>query len=169
MPERELDRGWVRLVAQAVGSERQLGGVELVCDTVVDVSRPGGHRHAVQQLERFLNLERRHHGSDGRGGRHLSRKNLVAREKRAAISSIEELIIALGHCALVACRIRRHENLDDALNFLDARVDPRRARFPALAVDPEPGLAIVEASDDEIDVGEEPEPDIGHDVTVEWE
>ncbi len=46
-------------------------------------------------------------------------------------------------------------------------IDPGRAGLPALPVDPEPGLAVVEAADDQVDVGEEPEPKIGDHVAVQ--
>ena len=87
----------------------------------------------------------------------LPAEDLLARQERAAIAQVQELIVALGHRALVAGRVGRDEDLDDPLDLLDARVDPGRADLPALPVDPEPGLAVVQAADDQVDVGEEPE------------
>ena len=88
-------------------------------------------------------------------------------KQRAAIAEIQELVVALGHRAFVARRVGRDEDLDDPLDLLDARVDPGRAGLPALPVDPEPGLAVVQAADDQIDVGEEPQPEVGDHVAVD--
>ena len=110
--------------------------------------------------------QRRHHRGDRRRRRHLALEDLVAAEQRAAIAEVQELIVALGHRAFVAGRVGRHEDLDDPLNLLDPRVDPGRADLPALAVDPEPGLAVVEAADDDVDVGEEPQAEVGDHVAV---
>ena len=127
---------------------------------------PGRDRQAVDQLEGLLHLERRHHRGDRRRRGHLALEDLVAAEQRAAIAEVQELVVARGHRALVAGRVGRDEDLDDPLDFLDARVDPGRAHLPALAVDPEPGLAVVEAADDDVDVGEEAEAEVGDHVAV---
>ena len=121
----------------------------------------------VQQLERLLHLERRHHRGDRRRRRDLPRRDVLATQQRAAIAQVQELIIALGHGAFVAGRVGRDEDLDHALDLLDARVDPGRADLPALAVDPEPGLAVIQAADDEVDVGEGAQAQVGDHVAVQ--
>ena len=95
MPQRQLDRLGIRLVAQAVVAKRQPRRIELVRDAVEDQRRARRDRQAVQQLEGLLNLERRHHRGDRRRRRHLAREDLVARQQRAAIAEVQELVVAL--------------------------------------------------------------------------
>src|SRR5208337_114474 len=164
--QRKLHWPGIRLVAQAVLAEGQPGRVELVADAVEDHGRACRDRHSVQQLERFLDLQGRHHRSDRGGGGNLAGQNLVAFQQRAAITQVEKLIVALGHRTFIAGRIGRYEDLDDPLNLLNARIDPGSADLPALAVHPEPGLAVVKAADDQVNVGEQPQPQVGEDVAV---
>ena len=92
-------------MAQAVLPERQPRGVKLVADAVVDQGRAGRDRHVVQQLERLLHLEGRHHRRDrGRGG-HLARQDLVTLQERATVAEVQQLVITLGHRAFVTRRV----------------------------------------------------------------
>ncbi len=93
----------------------------------------------------------------------------LRRQQRAAIAPVQELIVSLGHRTFVARGIGGHEDLDNPLDLLNARVDPRRAGLPALTVDPEPGLAVVQAADDQVDVGKDAQTDLGDQVAVERE
>ncbi len=76
------------------------------------------------------------------------------------------MIVALRHGALIAGRLRRDEDLHDPLDLLDSRVDPGRTHFPALPVHPEPGFPIIQAADDQIDLGEQAQAQIRDHIAV---
>ncbi len=57
------------------------GRIKLIGDAVEDQRGPRRDRHAVQQLERLLHLERRHHRGDCRRSRHLAREICVPRQR----------------------------------------------------------------------------------------
>ena len=50
---------------------------------------------------------------------------------------------------------------------MDSGVDPGSAHLPALAIHPEPRLAIVETADHHVDIGEQPQAEIGDDIPPE--
>ena len=78
---------------------------------------------------------------------------ISSRFRSGSYNASSEADNPLGHRTFITGRIGRHEDLDDPLYLLDARVDPGRSDLPALAVHPEPGLAIVQAADHQVDVG----------------
>ena len=166
-PSRRSGRLGVGLVAQAVVAAGEPGRVELVRHPVEDQGRARRDGHPVEHLEGLLDLQRPHHRGDRRRGRDLAFEDLVAAEQGAAVPEVQELVVPRRHRAFVAGRVGRDEDLDDPLDLLDARVDPGRADLPALAVDPEPGLAVVEAADHDVDVGEQAEAEVVDHVAAE--
>ena len=61
VPKTQFGRLGVGFVAEAVVAEGELRRVELISDAVENHRRTRRHRHPVNQLQRFLNLQRRHH------------------------------------------------------------------------------------------------------------
>src|SRR5687767_4725705 len=143
-PERDSDRRRIRLVRQAVLAPLESRRVEVVRLAVEDERRPRLDGQAVEKLQGLLRFEARDHRRDRRRRGDLSLGDVLAPEQRARIAEIEQAVIRLGHRALVARARGRAEDLDDAADLLDRAVDPRLPHFPALAVDPQARLAVVE-------------------------
>src|SRR5262249_41242597 len=92
-----------------------------------------------------------------------------APQERTAIAEIQELVVPLRHRAFIASRVGRYEDLDDSLDLLDTCVDPGGTDLPTLTVDPKPGLSVVQATDDEVDLSEAAKSHLGEDIAVQGE
>ena len=163
----QLQRRGIRLVTHAVVAALEPGPVELIADAVVDQRFAGGDRQAVEQFQRLLGLQPADHGRDRRRRRHLAGLQIFLPQQRTAVAQVDQAVVVFRHRAFVAGAVGRHKHLHDAVDFLNAAVDPRRAHFPATAVHPPARFAIVQTADHHVDIAKQPQADVGDHVGAE--
>src|SRR6188474_3720942 len=153
-------------MAQTIVAALEGGLIEIVGEAIPYQGLAFRYRQPVQQLQRLLYLQPADDAGDGRCGGHFARLPIVTGQVRATVTPIDQTIVVVSHSAFVAGAARRNENLDDAADFLNAAVDPRRANLPTATVQPQPGLAVVERADDHIDVAKQAQTKIGEHVAM---
>src|SRR5262245_60126832 len=144
----------------------ELRGVELIGNAVVNQRGSCRDRQRVNQLQRFLSLNSCDDGRNGRSSRNLASLQIFAPQKRTTIPHIDQLVIDIGHTALVTGTVRRYEYFDNSIDFLNAAIDPRPRRFPTLAIHPQTSFTIVQTTNDGIDFVKQSEPNIRDDIAV---